>query len=295
MMKAFSQRLLPPYSGQVQIAESDRARAITMDGLRWEIHFLRAAKTREGAAGLKTKGAFTRVASIGSDELGAIAGQTSSLYENIDERIIELAAFLTTAHLPFPSADHYEYWLLDAGDESPLALIFSCTEADYMALFPSRPEWTALPAAVMPIAKTQDEQARGEAPVNYRVERLVAARAGSKPRARWFQRRSSEPDQFPVFLLREDWVDEEQYQLCQRYLMRQSTRLLMLHGLQCEERRRLELAARPYALEVERFFPLYPEIADQRIVNAIRAEARLRGASGEQVSLLDRRDGVLYL
>ncbi|WP_201215087.1 hypothetical protein [Halochromatium roseum] len=217
------------------------------------------------------------------------------MYENSDERIIELAAFLTTACLPFPSADNYEYWLLDAEDQSPLALIFSCTEADYMALFPSRPEWTALPAAVMPIDRTRDEQDRCEAPVNYQVERLVAARAGSKPRARWFQRQPDESDPFPVFLLREDWRDEEQRQLCQRYLMRQSTRLLMLHGLQREDRRRLELAARPYALEVERFFPLYPEIADQRVVNAIRAEARLRGASGEQVSLLDRRDGVLYL
>ena len=40
MIKAYSQRLLPPYSGQVQIAESDRARAITTDGESWEIHFL---------------------------------------------------------------------------------------------------------------------------------------------------------------------------------------------------------------------------------------------------------------
>lgn len=265
-----------------------------MDGLGWEIHFLRAVKNREGGDGPRAKRAFARVAHIGNDELGEIAGQTSATYENVDERIIELAAFLTTVKLPFPAADKYEYWLLDANDESPLALIFSCTEAEYMALFPSRPEWTALPAAVMPVDTTQAEKDRCEAPVNYRVERLVASRAGFKPRARWFQRRPNEPDSFPAFLLSEDWVEEDQRQLCQRYLKRQSTRLLMLHGLQCEERRRLELAARPYALEVERFFPLYPEIADERIINAIRAEARLRGASGEQVALLERRDGVLY-
>ena len=41
-IRAYSQRLLPPYSGQLQIAESERARAITMDCETWEIHFLHA-------------------------------------------------------------------------------------------------------------------------------------------------------------------------------------------------------------------------------------------------------------
>ena len=38
MIKAFSQRLTPPFSGLVQIAESERARALTMDGNLWEIY-----------------------------------------------------------------------------------------------------------------------------------------------------------------------------------------------------------------------------------------------------------------
>jgi hypothetical protein len=296
MIKAFSQRLIPPYSGQVQIAESDRARAITMDGASWEIHFLRASKEGSQTHGPAPKGTFVRAASIRQTDLDAISSRAAPDYETVDERIVQLAAFLAEASLPFPAADTYEYWLLDADDESPLALIFSCTEAEHMPLFPVRPEWTALPAAVMPIEATQEETDRCDAPVNYRVERLIASKAGSRPRARWFNRRRSESESFPVYMLKEDWLEEEDQQLCRRYIERQSTRLLMLHGLEAEERRRMELAAKPYALEVERFYPLYPEIVDAKVVNAIRAEARLRGASGEQLSpLLRRRDGVLYL
>ena len=40
MIKTYSQRLLPPYYGQVQIAESERARALTVDGQTWEFQFL---------------------------------------------------------------------------------------------------------------------------------------------------------------------------------------------------------------------------------------------------------------
>lgn len=38
-MRAYSQRLLPPYSGFVQIAESERARAQSFDGINWEIQY----------------------------------------------------------------------------------------------------------------------------------------------------------------------------------------------------------------------------------------------------------------
>lgn len=295
MIRAYSQRLLPQYSGQVQIAESDRARAITMDGEDWEIHFIFASNDGRHRDKHKHKRSFIRVTNIKHNELREIGRDSSPEHGEVDERILELTTFLSAASLPFPAADRYEYWLLDPEDDSPLALVFSCTEAEQMAAFPSRPEWTALPAAVMPIQLTPDERERCDSPVNYRVEQLVAARAGSKPRARWFTRRAHEEESFPPCMVREDWQDEAQYQLCQRYIQRQSTRLLMLHGLEHEDRKRLELAARAFAFEVERFYRLYPEVVDEELMKAILVEARLRSSAGEKMSLLERRDGVLYL
>jgi hypothetical protein len=41
-------------------------------------------------------------------------------------------------------------------------------------------------------------------------------------------------------------------------------------------RHRLERAARDHVFEVERFYPLYPEVVDSSILTAARVEARLR-------------------
>jgi hypothetical protein len=281
MVTAYSQRLSPPYSGQVQIAESERARAITMDGETWEIHLLRAVN------------GFRRTGSISHEQLCKVARNDGD--DGVDERIHELAEFLLNARLPFPAADHYEYWLLDPVDDSPLALIFSCKTAEQMEDFPVRTEWTALPAAVMPITATEAEQARGDSPVNYRLERLVAERAGTRPRACWFNRGDRASGGFPAFLIREDWQNDEHRDLCQRYIRRQSTRLLMLHDLDMADRRRLEIDARPYAAEVGRFFSLYPEVADETLINALRVEARMKDGAKSQSSMHDRRDGVLYI
>lgn len=295
MIKAYSQRLMPPFSGQVQIAESDRARALTMDGENWEVHFCYAAHLRTGPDDPDGQRSYRRVAYMDQEELLGIQQRSPQESIDVDERIIELADFLAAVSLPFPAADRFEYWLLDPADGSPLALIFSCNQAGQMATYPVRPEWTALPAAVLPIEATPEEKGRSDSPVNYRLESLVARRAGSKPVARWFERGVDETDSFPPCLIREDWQDPADHDLCRRYINRQSTRLLMLHNLRHEDRLRLEIAAKDHIFEVARFFRLYPDVADEALMTAMRVEARLRRSETEAASLRDRRDGVLYL
>ena len=294
MIRAHSQRLLQPYSAQVQIAQSENARALSMDGDMWEFQFIYANGHSGNAGSGRQQGRFIRAAHIRRCDLARVIENPSAEDGEVDERILELARFLLEAPLPFQSADRYEYWLLDPKDHSPLALIFSCVEASEMASFPKLTDWTALPAAVMPIETSEDERSKSYGPVNYRLERCVAERAGTKPSARWFTRRSDEGEDFPPFLVREDWKSEEHRDLCQRYLHRQAPRLLMLHGMGWEERRRMELAAKANALDVARFYPLYPEIADKDVMDKIRIEARLRMAAGETAYAMGRRDGVLY-
>lgn len=293
MIKAHSQRLLQPYSAQVQIAESDNARALSIDGDLWEFQFIYANSRGGGLAG-RHHGRFTRAAHIRHRDLRRVIENPVTDDREVDRRILELAAFLLEARLPFEAADRYEYWLLDPKDASPLALIFSCVHASEMASFPKLTDWTALPAAVMPIETSEAERSRFYGPANYRLERCVAERAGTKPRAQWFTRRYNDGEEFPPFLIREDWEREEHQDLCRRYLHRQAPRLLMLHGVSLEDRRRMELAATANALDVARFYPLYPEIADTDVMDRIRIEARLRMAAGETAYAMGRRDGVLY-
>ncbi len=290
MIRTYSQRLLTPYYGLVQIAESDRARAITVDGQTWEIQFLRTGNGSQSRNNI-----FRRAVSITDSEIKQKKLNVLLEDQTVDERILELTEFLADISLPFPAEDNLEYWLLDAKDQLPLALIFSCNDPEKMDAYPSRPEWTALPAAVMPIDINEDEKSYSAAPVNYRLERLVAERAGNNPKAQWFTRNENKEQSFPTLMLREDWQEQESAELCQRYLHRQSPRLLMLHNLNQELRRQLEINSRAYAFEVARFYPLYPDVVDQALMNSILVEARLRSATEDQPALHKRRDGIHYL
>ncbi|MFK7795342.1 MAG: hypothetical protein AB8B89_08340 [Gammaproteobacteria bacterium] len=304
MIKAYSQRLMPPYSGQMQIVESDSARALTLDCDTWEIQFLHSPKNSlDSNSDQQNVKRYFRVAMIKDSDirqktLASLQDKSESNDNNdedIDDRIMELLHYLADAQLPFPAKDIFEYWLLDGKDQSPLALIYSCTQEDQKKTFPERAEWTALPAAVMPIDRSEQEISDEYAPINYQVERLVAERAGFYAKAQWFTREDIKDDSFPPLLLKQDWGESSSAELCQRYLQRQSPRLLMLHGLHQKERAKLEINARKHALEVGRFYKLYPEIVDQALMDSIRVEARLRGVTEGQPDIHKRRDGIHYL
>jgi len=287
---------MPPYSGQMQIVETDRARALTLDCQTWEIQFLHS--TANHSHGLKRS--YMRVATINNSAIkekkfAPSSSDNDDQEQPVDERILELLEFLAEATLPFPAADMFEFWLLDAKDKAPLALIYTCIHEEQMSSFPERPEWAALPDAVMPITRSEEEKAQEYAPINYQLERLVAERSGLNAKAQWFNRQNISDIHFPSLMLREDWHDERGDDLCQRYLKRQSPRLLMLHGLTEDVRRQLEIDARDHALEVERFYLLYPEIVDQTLIDAIRVEAKLRGVTEGQPAIHKRRDGIHYI
>ncbi len=292
MIRAYSQRMLPPYSGFVQIAESERARAQSFDGVNWEIQYLnvndQARRQKKREQGYALDRSYFRVASLKNQQINPFVLPSCLDSAEIADCIDELSVFLSTAQLPFPTADMFEYWLLDGVDESPLALIFSCCEESQMSTYPAHTEWTALPHSKLKIDNTAHEQARNMAPVNHRFQCLVAKRAGVKPRAAWFKRSQNETDAFPCLLVREDWQEEVEHDLCQRYLLRKAPRLLMLHGLSQSDRERLEIAALGHAIEVDQYFPLYPEVVDERRMSAVRVEARLRRDAPHQSTVNDR-------
>ena len=284
MIKAFSQKLGPPFSGQVQIAESDTYRAITLDGQTWELQYVNRI--------------HVRVATVSSDELKSHDPKVKELdSEAGDPKLTELLDFLSNVELPFAANDHFECWLLDSENQAPLAMLFSCSDEAQIRKFPSHPDWTALPDSVIPIEKTEEELAAQMAPVNYRLERLVADRAGINRKSRWYDRREKTDTAFPPFLVSDRWENEGHHELYLRYIKRQAPRLLMLQDLIQPHRQELESFCRPYAMEVARFHPLYPEVIDEKFIGALRVEARIRAATSGTGprGIHERRDGVLYM
>lgn len=297
-INAYSQRLTPPFSGLVQIAESDRARALTMDGKTWEFQTLHIMLESEGGPNKTYRRRFSHAITVSNEGLKDMIAQSSNENSHLDNSLIQLAEYISRADFPFPPTDVYEYWLLDKKDDSPLAMIFSCSEKEQMDTFPEKNEWTALPAAAMPVTLTAEESENKARPVNIRVQEMIAERAGSfNARARWFKRSPDETEDFPPLMIREDWDDPQQASLCKRYLCRQASRLLMLHHLPEADRRRLEIDARSQVFEVQRFHTFYPEVIDQKLMNTILVEARLREnkEANDPRAVQNRRDGVLYL
>ncbi len=261
-MKTFAKRLTPPYSGQIQIVETDTYRALTLDGQIWEVQYLNRI--------------HIRICTMSAKELQARSSKLAQTVDDVaDPALGELFDFLATVQLPFTAIDHFEYWLLDREEKAPLALIYSCATEQEMEKFPSRADWNSLPDAAMHVQKTDSEIASGAPPVNYQLESLVSERAGTSRRAKWVDRREHTPELFPPYLVREDWPEPKHASICKRYIDRQAPRLLMLQTLMQGERARLEQSCEPYATEVARFFSVYPEVMDTELINALRVEARL--------------------
>ena len=278
--RAYSQRLLPPFLGAVQIAQSNRVRAQSFDGVSWEIHYVLSDNSADAqqpmALGYALNTGYYKVGHYQNKQLTPYRVPAFLDAGQVADYIAELAEFLSSAKTPFPAADVFECWLLDAADASPLALIFSCCEESQIPTYAAQTKWTAVPSSKLKIEQSDDEHASGEAPVNHRLEELVAKRSGPKPRTAWFKRTKGDDGDFPALLLREDWQSQTDHDLCQRYLMRKAPRLLVLQGLSHGDRERLEVAAKKHAIEVDELFPLYPEVNDESRMAALRVEARLR-------------------
>jgi hypothetical protein len=52
----------------------------------------------------------------------------------------------------------------------------------------------------------------------------------------------------------------------------------MIDGLPLTVRQRLEQVACDYVFDIEKYYPLYPEVVDNNRLNTARVEARLRRA-----------------
>ncbi|MDH3376260.1 MAG: hypothetical protein OER87_00940 [Gammaproteobacteria bacterium] len=278
MVKTYSRRALLPYTSQIQVAETPGARALSLDGRNWEIQYLITGGPRDSDRPDDGKPVYqyARVASVNG--AGVMRRPLHPLLDagSVNTAIDDLVACVSETRLPYQGIDKYEYWLLDAADGEPLALLNTCISNEEVAACRVRPVWLAIPAAQLDIADPRQKQDHYVPPVNYSLQKLVEQRAGQYPQAAWFERSATQADDFPPCLVTENWEREDHYQLCHSYIRRMAPRLLMLQGLPRADRQRLELAARENAVEADWFYPLYPEIVDKKLMTALRVEAKLR-------------------
>jgi hypothetical protein len=299
-IKLFSQRLLNPFRGALNIVSYASAEAVTTDGVHWDIYVRNDELVKDLEDSYKVQTSDIRYGSW-SAENNLKRGPVfpSDDFKRLEEMGAVVYEHLLNVHqqVPFPLKDQYELWLLDK-DRLPLALLDSAVHSGHMDMQQTI-AWRAGLAcresfysqAIQEI--TPDEPCAGDYLAKYINQR---AAWNNKPVAQWFERQSDgsglglqgfhlpdglqgrllETKVFPQFLLRVDGHDELHTRLIQEFVDWQAPWLLLLPGLEESVRRELEQKARSQALVVDKQHRLYPQIVDQIFIKSCRVEAMLR-------------------
>ena len=90
-------------------------------------------------------------------------------------------------------------------------------------------------------------------------------------------------DQFPVLLLDENWVNDEEQLRASEYIKWISPSLLTLQHLDNATRSRLENNLNVQAISIEHHWHLYPEIIDQKLLKAARVQSKIENSCRREV------------
>ena len=306
----YSLRRVNPFEGVVQVLEIDAARAISRDGVEWEIQ-IEAESPNTLWGSLNAGTAVRRFFRFGlwSRKRGLWRLPVNPIL-NVGEMLAVSDALLAVLQasldeVPFSPADRFELWLLDT-QALPLALLATTDHAERLPDLRPQP-WQAAPltdhgfhSTALECEPTHPGELDNPRRHATTVEALIRQAAGHAPLQQWFERaptghgrglphrvpaalvgRELPPECFPELPWRERWDSHRDDALIADYVEWSAPRLLTLHGLSDATRARLEAAARQQALAVDALFPLYPRILDHGFVDAARVEACLRRAAAD--------------
>ncbi len=295
----YSQRILNPFRGVMNIISTGGADAVTIDGHHWILYirdtfdcpmddpeeFLEIDMPDIRFGEWSRKSGLKRAPLIASYHYDAIQNIGHVLLQALEKHADEI---------PFSFRDHYELWLLDAHSQEPLALLDSvCCDSELYQ--PDRLRWDA--------GHRCRQQFHCELPLDAsspchadQLNAMIERRAGERPAAQWFLRdtenngtglyginlpanlhgRELTPRMFPKMLVSRHWDDENEQALVDAFVHWLSPYLLLLDFLRDPQREALEKMACRHACAVDRMYPLYPKVIDTRAINSARVEAMLR-------------------
>ena len=131
----YSQRMLNPHHGMVNVVELPGADAVSRDGFSWTLYIQGGIETEEYADGRVEIPLPVIKFGTWSESTGLRRAPVRYVtdYERLDlvgERLLA-AIKAGTDRVPFPQCDRYELWLLDRSDDLPLVLLqSSCDVSD---------------------------------------------------------------------------------------------------------------------------------------------------------------------
>ena len=299
----YSQRILNPFRGVMNIISTGGADAVTIDGINWTLYihdnfdfsmddpedFFKIDMPDIRFGDWNSKSGLKRSPLIASYHYTEIQAIGQALLDAVQTH---------AGQCPFPFADKYELWLLDKNTSEPLALLDSvCNENEVYT--PDNLIWESGLRCKQEFLKEHSLPGAQDLTAGEFLNQFINQRAGEEPSAQWFYRdqyrygkgltganinpglygRELSARLFPKMLIQQQWQDNTKDSVINSFINWLSPYLLVLDFLRDRQREMLELKARNYALLVEKMHPLYPKVINQKVINAARVEAMMRSSA----------------
>lgn len=296
----YSQRMLNPFRGVMNIISIGGADAVTIDGYHWTLYihdtfdcptddpeeFFEIDMPDIRYGDWDKKSGLTHsplIASYHYNEIQAIGHALLDAVEKFADQC------------PYKFEDKYELWLLDDKTREPLALLDSVCKKTEIHTTESL-TWEAGLRCKQEFLKEFSLTDKQIATSGDLLNQIINQRAGDYPSAQWFYRdqfdygtglsginldnnlagRELSARLFPKMLVQQRWPSKSDESLIDAFINWLSPHLLVLDFLRDAQREILERSARQYALLVDKMYPLYPKVIDQQAINSARVEAMMR-------------------
>jgi hypothetical protein len=283
-VRAYAIRRVNPFVGVLQVIETMGGRAMSSNGVVWEIELRTEHSGMWGSLNRNAKQAVYYRFGLWSVEDGLVnrplaphldREQLTSQYEFLIQSINERLQYI-----PFKLIDNRELWLFDKEKRQPLALLASLKPGDN----PPSPEpkyWKSCLGA-------NGVASQYRFPASRDLENLIERKASSNICKYWVNREEDgsgiwegnvechRVNEFPSFLISENWENEEEISLVKNYIAWTAPSLLSLQHLTRAERNRLESQLNVQAVSIEHHWHLYPETVDEKKLTAARVQCRLQ-------------------
>ncbi len=281
----YSVRQLSPFVGSIQIVEDSVCRALSSDGVHWQIQA--SCETHQTIWKISDE-AYTprRYVLYGSwsAEHGFSHLPLDPMLDvpspaHVQQHLIsQLQAH--SCSLPFAPLDVYECWLM-RNPQTPLALLASTTH-EHIIPHIQTGRWQAIPQQDYSSSSLDDEfrehMRQLENDINQDAQLAWFYRTDT-PQARSLTDGFSDLDaqQFPHLLLNPDALSTASRPFYDELIDWLSPRLLGLPKLTEEVRASVQSLAQHHALETYRRLAIYPAPLPAEIMNKIQVELKIRG------------------
>ena len=290
-VKSYAVRRVNPFLGVLQVIETSGGRAISTNGVVWDIEVRAPCGSDWGSLNNKQnlndiKTAFYRYGLWSLDD-GLVSRPLAPHLDN--DPLAEQCTLLIHCikqrldALPFQLMDSQELWLFDEQGNRPVALLASAIPG-VKRPSPEPRYWSSHIGAdgvasqfKFPDAAELLLQVKQLAGFNTKKYWIVRQPDGSGVFELTEQQISAEV--FPPFLLTEEWGDEQQEELVTSYINWIAPSLLTLQGLSQQQRIRLEQKLSIQAVSIEHHKQLYPEVVSQECIVSAQVQCKLQKAN----------------